>query len=212
MQSKPSNGQNNTPAAAVPANDFFVHPTAEVSPEAKIGKGTRIWNRAQVREGAVLGDSCIVGKDAYIDMDVHIGSYVKIQNSALLYHGATLEDGVFIGPQACLTNDLYPRAINPDGSPKGPSDWEVGETVIRYGASIGAGAIIVTGVEVGCFAMVGAGAVVSRNVPAHGLVLGVPARLVGYVCACGARLEMDAQGCGHCAHCGRTVEIGAETK
>ena len=212
MQSKPSNGQNSAPMAAAPANDFFVHPTAEVSPEAQIGSGTRIWNRAQVREGAVLGEGCIVGKDAYVDMDVRIGSHVKIQNSALLYHGATLEDGVFIGPQACLTNDLYPRAINPDGSLKGASDWEVGETVIRYGASIGAGAIIVTGVEVGRFAMVGAGAVVTRNVPAHGLVLGVPARLVGYVCACGARLEVDAQGCGHCTRCERTVEIGVEPK
>ena len=212
MQSKPSNGQSSAPAIVAPANDFFFFFTAEVSPEAQIGRGTRIWNRAQVREGAVLGEGCIVGKDAYVDMDVRIGSHVKIQNSALIYHGATLEDGVFVGPQACLTNDLYPRAINPDGSLKGASDWEVGETVIRYGASIGAGAIIVTGVEVGRFAMVGAGAVVTRNVPAHGLVLGVPARLAGYVCACGARLETDAQGHGACPRCGRTVEIGAETK
>ncbi|HQY94106.1 acyltransferase [Caldilinea sp.] len=193
-------------------SDFFVHPTAEVSAEAKIGQGTRIWNRAQVREGAVLGDGCIVGKDAYVDMDVRIGSHVKIQNSALLYHGATLEDGVFIGPQVCLTNDLYPRAINPDGSLKGASDWEVGETVIRYGASVGAGAIIVTGVEVGRFAMIGAGAVVTHDVPAHGLALGVPARLVGYVCACGARLDVDAQGCGHCARCGSIVEVGEDSK
>lgn len=193
-------------------SDFFVHPTAEVSAEAKIGQGTRIWNRAQVREGAVLGDGCIVGKDAYVDMDVRIGSHVKIQNSALLYHGATLEDGVFIGPQVCLTNDLYPRAINPDGSLKGASDWEVGETVIRYGASVGAGAIIVTGVEVGRFAMIGAGAVVTHDVPAHGLALGVPARLVGYVCACGARLDVDAQGCGHCSRCGSTVEVGEDSK
>lgn len=212
MQSKPSNGQNSAPTAAAPANDFFVHPTAEVSLEAQIGKGTRIWNRAQVREGAVLGEGCIVGKDAYVDMDVHIGSHVKIQNSALLYHGATLEDGVFIGPQACLTNDLYPRAINPDGTLKGADDWEVGETVVRYGASIGAGAIIVTGVEIGRFAMIGAGAVVTHDVPAHGLVLGVPARLVGYVCACGSKLIVDEAGRGHCPQCRRVVELGADSR
>lgn len=205
MQSAPINGSGEPQAAA----DFFVHPTADVSPQAHIGKGTRIWNRAQVREGAVLGEQCNVGKDVYIDFDVHIGNRVKIQNSALIYHGAVIEDGVFIGPQACLTNDRYPRAINPDGSLKGADDWEVGRTVVRYGASIGAGAIIVTGVEIGRFAMVGAGAVVTHDVPAYGLVLGAPARLVGYVCACGARLEIDDHGRGRCPRCQSEIEIGA---
>uniref|UniRef100_A0A7C1JI37 N-acetyltransferase n=1 Tax=Caldilinea aerophila TaxID=133453 RepID=A0A7C1JI37_9CHLR len=205
MQSAPINGFDEPQAPT----DFFVHPSADVSPRARIGKGTRIWNRAQVREGAVLGERCNVGRDVYIDFDVQIGNCCKIQNSALIYHGAVIEDGVFIGPQACLTNDRYPRAINPDGSLKGADDWEVGQTVVRYGASIGAGAIIVTGVEVGRFAMVGAGAVVTHDVPAHGLVVGTPARLVGYVCACGTRLEIDDQGRGRCPRCQREIEIGA---
>lgn len=212
MQSTHINAQNSRPDAAVVVNEFYVHPTADVSPQASIGAGTRIWNRAQVREGAVLGANCNIGKDVYIDFDVRIGDNVKVQNSALIYHGATLEDGVFVGPQACLTNDLYPRAINPDGSLKGASDWEVGETVVRYGASIGAGAIIVAGVEIGRFAMIGAGAVVTRDVPAHGLVLGVPARLVGYVCACGSKLDVDEQGYGRCPRCHNLIEIGATIK
>jgi len=177
-----------------------IHPTAEVSPQAAIGEGTRVWHRAQIREGAVLGANCIVGKDVYIDHAVVIGNNVKIQNSALIYHGATLEDGVFIGPQACLTNDRSPRAITPDGSLKSASDWIVGPIRICYGASIGAGAIVLPDVVVGAFALVAAGAVVSKNVPPHGLVLGVPARLVGYVCACGHRLEM-ADGRGVCPVC-----------
>jgi acetyltransferase-like isoleucine patch superfamily enzyme len=205
MQSTPINGFDEPQAPT----DFFVHPSADVSPRARIGKGTRIWNRAQVREGAVLGEQCNVGRDVYIDFDVQIGNCCKIQNSALIYHGAVIEDGVFIGPQACLTNDRYPRAINPDGSLKGADDWEVGQTVVRYGASIGAGAIIVTGVEIGRFAMVGAGAVVTHDVPAYGLVMGTPARLVGYVCPCGARLEIGDQGRGRCPRCQREIEIGA---
>ena len=212
MQSSPTNAQNSASASIEVGGEFFVHPTADVSPQASIGAGTRIWNRAQVREGAALGANCNVGKDAYIDFGVRIGDNVKIQNSALIYHGATLEDGVFIGPQACLTNDLYPRAINPDGTLKGADDWEVGETVVRYGASIGAGAIIVTGVEIGRFAMIGAGAVVTHDVPAHGLVLGVPARLVGYVCACGSKLVVDEAGRGHCPQCRRVVELGADSR
>lgn len=177
-----------------------IHPTADVSPEAQIGSGTRIWHQAQVREGVVIGDNCIVGKDVYIDFDVVIGNNVKIQNSALVYHGVTLEDGVFIGPQACLTNDRVPRAITPEGRLKTAEDWSAGPIRVCYGASIGAGAIVLPDVTIGRFAMVAAGAVVTRSVPDYGLVVGVPARLVGYVCPCGQRLEATDDSW-HCPTC-----------
>ncbi len=180
-----------------------VHPTADVSPQATIGDGTVIWHQAQVREGARIGRDCIIGKNVYIDFDVIIGDRVKIQNNCSVYHGATVEDGVFLGPHVVVTNDLYPRAINPDGTLKGNADWEVIPVRICYGAAIGARAVILPGVTVGRFAMVGAGAVVTRDVPAHGLVVGVPARLIGYACACGRRLEPAGDGL-HCRHCGAT--------
>ncbi len=181
--------------------DIHIHPTAEVSPQAELGAGTRIWHQAQVREGARLGRDCIIGKGAYIDFDVKIGDKVKIQNYALIYHGATLEDGVFIGPRACLTNDRLPRAITPDGRLKGDDDWQVGPITIRYGASVGAGAILLPGVSIGRFAMVGAGAVVTHDVPDHALVVGHPARLAGYVCRCGRRLTRETDGSFWCSIC-----------
>lgn len=181
-----------------------IHATAEVSPKAMIGEGTSIWHQSQVREGAQLGEQCIVGKNVYIDFDVQIGARVKIQNNCSVYHGATLEDGVFLGPHVVLTNDLYPRAINPDGSLKGNDDWEVGPIRIGYGASIGARSVVLPGVTVGRFALVGAGAVVTRDVPAHGIVVGCPARLIGYACACGQRLGPAAAGGLSCPKCGAT--------
>ena len=166
----------------------MVHPSAEVSPEAQIGEGTKIWHQAQVRERAKIGDNCIIGKGVYVDFDVVIGNNVKVQNGAFIYHGVTIEDGVFIGPHVCLTNDKIPRAITPDGVLKKDADWELGQILIKYGASLGAGVIVLPGVTVGRFAMVGAGAVVVRDIPDRGLVVGVPARLQGFVCKCGRRL------------------------
>jgi len=165
-----------------------IHPTADVSAEAEIGQGTTIWHGAQVREGVRIGESCIIGKGVYIDFGVSIGSRVKIQNRASVYHGVRVEDGVFIGPHVCLTNDKFPRAITPEGELKTADDWEVSSTLVQQGASLGAGSIILPGIAIGRFAMVGAGSVVTNDVPAHGLVLGNPARLVGYVCRCGFRL------------------------
>ena len=189
-------------------SDVYIHPTAEVSAQAELGAGTRIWHHAQVREGVRLGNQCIVGKGTYIDFDVDIGSNVKIQNYALLYHGATVEDGVFIGPRVCLTNDKLPRAITPDGELKGTDDWEVGPTVVRYGASLGAGALVLPGVTIGAFATVGAGAVVTRAVPDFGLVVGQPARLIGYVCRCGQNLTQAENGSYWCTVCEKEINLG----
>ncbi len=184
-----------------------IHATAEVHPTAEIGAGTSIWNQCQVRENAVIGANCILGKDSYVDFGVHIGDNVKIQNGALVYHGTTLESGVFVGPGAIFTNDKLPRAINPDDSLKSNDDWEVGETIVRYGASIGAGAVILPGVTVGRFALVGAGAVVTKDVPDHGLALGNPARLAGYVCTCATKLVADETGAHVCPQCGESYQF-----
>lgn len=169
--------------------NVFIHPTADVSPRATIGAGTHIWHHAQVREGALIGRNCILSKGVYVDLDVRIGDNVKVQNGVSLYHGVTLEDGVFCGPHCVFSNDLRPRAINADGSPKVGDEWVLSTTLVRMGASIGAHATIVCGVTVGRWAMVGAGAVVTRDVPDYGLVYGNPARLRGFVCPCGETMN-----------------------
>jgi acetyltransferase-like isoleucine patch superfamily enzyme len=183
-----------------------IHPTAEVAPSARIGPGTSIWNQAQVRENARIGSGCVVGKNAYVDVDVMVGDNVKIQNNVSLYHGVTVEDGVFIGPHACFTNDKVPRAVNPDGSPKTDDDWEVGPILVRRGAAIGANATILPGVTIGRWAMVGSGAVVTRDVADHELVVGNPARRIGSACLCGQPLRDGDDGdpfAGTCPRCGR---------
>lgn len=158
-----------------------IHPTAEVSSLAEVGDGTSIWNFAQVRERASIGRQCIVGKGVSIDADVRVGDCCKIQNNVSIFHGVTLEDGVFVGPHVCFTNDLRPRAVNPDGTPKSASDWVVSPTRVCRGASLGANSTVRCGITIGPWAMVAAGSVVTRDVPPHGLVRGNPARLVGYV-------------------------------
>ncbi len=165
-----------------------IHSTAEVSDLAEIGPGTSIWNHCQVREHARIGSGCILSKDVYVDAGVEIGNNVKIQNGISVYHGVTLEDGVFCGPHCVFTNDKLPRAINADGSLKSGDDWVLSKTLVRTGAAIGAGAIIVCGVTIGRWALIGSGAVVTRDVPDYGLVFGNPARLRGFVCPCGEKL------------------------
>jgi len=184
----------------------MMHPTADVSPEARIGPRTRIWHQAQVREGAVLGADCSVGKGVYIDRDVVVGDRVKIQNRASLYRGLTVEDGVYIGPHVSFANDRYPRAVNPDGSPQTGADWELVPTRVREGASIGAGAVILPGVTIGRWALVGAGAVVTRDVLEQALVTGNPARVAGRVCVCGRPLDQEGGGW-RCPACDRTYQF-----
>jgi len=181
-----------------------------VSPRATVGQGTKIWHQAQVREGAVIGKGCIIGKGAYVDRDVHIGDNCKLQNGVFVYHGFNVESGVFLGPGAMLLNDKHPRAINPDGTPKADDDWTVSEGVIEYGASVGGGAIVLPGVRIGRMALVGSGAVVTRDVPERGIVIGNPARLRGFACDCGHALaSADAKGMSSCPSCGRRFEISA---
>ncbi len=164
-----------------PMSDLFIHPLAVVDEGAKIGEGTRIWHFAHVRGTASIGKNCNIGKDVYIDADVVIGSNVKIQNGVSVYKGVTIEDDVFCGPHMTFTNDLYPRAFG--------NSWVVIETLVKKGATIGAHATIICNTTLGQYCMVGSGAVVTRDVPAHGLVVGNPARLVGYVCKCGQPLS-----------------------
>lgn len=185
-------------AARTPLTAPFVHPTAEVEASAVVGAGARIWRNAHVRAGARIGAGCIVGKDVFVDAGVVVGDRCKLQNGALVFRGATLEDGVFVGPGAIVTNDRLPRAVNPDGSLKSEADWAVAPTRVGRGASLGAGSVVVAGVTIGAWAMVGAGAVVTRDVPDHGLVVGNPARLVGYVCRCGRRAAGAGMTCGGC--------------
>jgi acetyltransferase-like isoleucine patch superfamily enzyme len=171
----------------------MIHPTAVVDPRARLGSRVQIWHHAQVREEAQIGDDTSLGGGAYVDAGVRIGSTCKIQNGALIYHGATLESEVFVGPLVCILNDLHPRATTLDGRRRMPADWELGPVLIRRGASLGGGAVILPNVTVGQFALVGAGTMVTRDVPDHGLVVGNPARLIGYVCRCGRRLHEGAQ-------------------
>lgn len=165
---------------------------AQVDSRAEVADTAKIWGNAQIREGAVIGDGCIVGRGAYIDVGVHVGANCKIQNNALVYAPARLEDGVFVGPAAVFTNDAFPRAINPDGSLKDAKDWTRDGVVVRRGASIGARAVVLGGVEIGEWALVAAGSVVTRDVPARALVVGVPARRAGWVSETGRPLrEID---------------------
>ncbi len=162
--------------------------SADIDERAVIGAGTTVWHLAQVREDARVGQDCIIGRGAYIGPGVSIGDRCKLQNHALVYEPATLEDGVFVGPAAVLTNDDYPRAVNPDGSLKSAADWDAVGVNVKQGASIGARAVCVAPLTVGCWALVAAGAVVVRDVPDHALVVGVPARQVGWVGRAGVPL------------------------
>jgi UDP-2-acetamido-3-amino-2,3-dideoxy-glucuronate N-acetyltransferase len=190
------------------AHEPYVHASALVEPDAELGAGTKVWSQGQVRAGARVGRDCVIGSGAFIDAGVRLGDNCKVQNRALVYAPAQLADGVFVGPAAVLTNDVYPRAINPDGTVKSADDWEPVGVTVHAGASIGAGAVVVAPAVVGEWATVAAGAVVVADVPRFALVAGVPARQIGWVGRAGRSL--GAEGSGR-FRCPATGEIYRET-
>ncbi len=173
---------------------IFIHERAFVEEGAQIGEGTKIWINAQVRGSAKIGNNCIISKDTYIDEKVTIGNGVKIQNGVSVYHGVTIEDDVFVGPNVAFTNDYVPRAFN--------KDWKITDTLIKKGASLGANSTIVCGKTIGEYALVGAGSVVTKDVPPFTLVAGNPARIKYKICKCGNKLNP----CSECSECGINYE------
>lgn len=170
-----------------------IAPSADISPEAEIGEGTKVWHLAQVRESARLGENCVIGRGAYIGPGVVLGDNCKVQNYALVYEPAVLAPGVFIGPAVVLTNDVFPRAVTPDGVLKSEDDWDKVGVVIGEGAAVGARAVCIAPVTVGAWSMVAAGAVVTKDVPDFALVAGVPARRVGWVGKAGHPLKQEGK-------------------
>lgn len=168
--------------------------SADVSDAAAIGEGSRIWHLAQVRENATIGTNCIVGRGAYVGPGVRLGNNCKLQNYALIYEPAVLGNGVFIGPAVVLTNDVFPRAVTPQGDLKTDDDWDKVGVSIGDGASIGARAVCIAPLKVGAWATVAAGAVVTRDVPDYALMVGVPARQIGWVGRAGFPLEAEGEG------------------
>lgn len=184
-------------------NEYFVHSSSFVDDDVKIGKGTKIWHFSHIQSGAQIGEACSLGQNVNIANNVKIGNGVKIQNNVAVYEGVELEDYVFCGPSCVFTNDLTPRAKYPKGSAA------YKKTLVKCGASIGANATIVCGHTIGEWALIGAGAVVSENVPAHALMLGVPAKQKGWVCECGELLR-DGLKCNKCNRKYKETENGLE--
>lgn len=164
---------------------------ASVHPTAVVGEGAKVWDYASIRENAVLGAECIVGRGAYIGPGVTVGARSKIQNDALVYEPAQLGDGVFVGPAVVFTNDPYPRAINPDGTQKTADEWMPVGVIVDEGAAIGARAVCIAPVRIGRWATVAAGSVVTKDVADFALVAGVPARRIGWVGKSGRPLVDD---------------------
>jgi acetyltransferase-like isoleucine patch superfamily enzyme len=184
------------------ASSANIHSTADVAGTASVAASARIWHYAQVREDASIGENCIVGRGAYIGTGVEVGDNCKIQNYALVYEPAVLGRGVFVGPAVVFTNDQFPRAINADGSPKSASDWDAVGVTVGDGASIGAKSVCIAPLTIGAWALVGSGSTVVKDVPAFALVVGNPARRIGWVGRAGHPLVDDGDGNWHCPKTG----------
>jgi UDP-2-acetamido-3-amino-2,3-dideoxy-glucuronate N-acetyltransferase len=178
--------------------DYFAHESAYIDDGAVIGKGTKIWHFSHVMPGAVIGERCNLGQNVVIMSGTRLGDNVKVQNNVSIYEGVTLEDDVFCGPSCVFTNVINPRSHVSRKAEYKP-------TLVRRGASIGANATVVCGVTLGTYCFVGAGAVVTADVPPYALVVGMPARRVGWMCQCGERLRLE-NGRGECAVCGIRYE------
>lgn len=187
-----------------------IHATAEIEPGALVGPGTAVWQYAHVRHSAVIGAECTIGRGVFVDEDVVLGDRVKVQNHALLYRPAWIGAGVFVGPAVVLTNDVRPRAVTLDGARKDVDDWTATGCVLDDGCSLGARSVLLPGVRVGRWAMVAAGAVVTRDVPAHALVVGAPARPRGWVGRAGHTLDDLGDGCFRCPVTGETFTRDGE--
>lgn len=186
--------------------EVYIHPTAVVDKTAKIGEGTKVWHFVHVRENAEIGRDCVLGHSVYVDKGVKIGNGVKLENRANIYQGVKIEDKVFVGPHVTFTNDPYPRSFS--------TDWKIVETLVREGASVGAGSVVVCGVSIGEYAMIGAGSVVTNDIPSHALAYGNPAEVRSFVCRCGRKLKEEEKKRDFvlmkCFHCGEKYEIPTE--
>ena len=180
--------------------------TSVVDKTAVIGEGTRVWNFVHVRENAEIGKECVLADYVYVGRGVKIGNNVKLENRATVYEGVTIEDKVFVGPHVTFTNDLIPRSFN--------TDWKILQTLVKEGSSIGAGTVIVCGVTIGEYALIGAGSVVTENIPPHALAYGNPARIRGFVCRCSRKLETTEKKKNHvsmeCPVCSERYKIATE--
>lgn len=185
--------------------DYFVHESSYIDKDVSIGKNTKIWHFCHVQSHAVIGENCSFGQNVNISSNVKIGNGVKVQNNVSIYEGVELQDWVFCGPSMVFTNDLTPRAKYP----KGPAGYK--KTLVCTGASIGANATIVCGHTIGEWAMIGSGAVVTKDVPAHALMTGIPARQAGWVCECGAVLD-EKFVCPSCQRAYQKADCGLELK
>ena len=186
--------------------NVYVDSTAIIDNGVRIGGGTKVWHYVHIMEDAQIGKECVIADYVYVGRGVKIGNNVKVENRATVYEGVTIEDKVFVGPHVTFTNDLYPRSFK--------NDWKILPTLVKEGSSIGAKTVIICGTTIGKYAMIGAGSVVTENIPSHALVYGNPARIRAFVCMCGRKLEIEEKTKNHvsmtCPVCNKKYKIPQE--